>query len=52
MIDDEAIDGFLAFMSSKHPTLAENILSEGKMTDTIKADLDAALAEYKEIFVA
>ncbi|MBJ95222.1 MAG: F0F1 ATP synthase subunit alpha [Rickettsiales bacterium] len=45
-------DGFLAFMADKHPTIAENILSEGKMTDAIKADLDAALAEYKDVFVA
>jgi len=45
-------DGFLAFMADKHPTIAQNILSEGKMTDAIKADLDAALAEYKGIFVA
>ncbi len=45
-------DGFLAFMADKHPTIAENIVSEAKMTDAIKSDLDAALAEYKEIFVA
>jgi len=45
-------DGFLAFMADKHPTIAQSIVSEGKMTDAIKSDLDAALTEYKGIFTA
>ncbi len=45
-------DGFLAFAAEKHPELGEQIATVGKMTDEITAALDAALAEYKEIFAA
>ena len=45
-------DGFLAFAAEKHPELAEQISTVGKMTDEITAALDAALLEYKEIFAA
>ncbi len=45
-------DGFLAFMAEKHPEVGKQIVEVAKMTDEIKADLDSALAEYKEIFAA
>jgi len=45
-------DGFLAFMAEKHPEVGKQIVEVAKMTDAIKADLDSALAEYKDIFAA
>jgi len=45
-------DGFLAHMAAKHAKVGEDIVSVGKLTDEIKAALDAGLAEYKDIFGA
>ncbi|MGK7344396.1 MAG: F0F1 ATP synthase subunit alpha [Candidatus Nitrospinota bacterium M3_3B_026] len=41
---------FLPFMESKHPQVGENILKEKELTDSIKADLDKAIAEFKGRF--
>ena len=39
---------FLSFMDDRHPEVGQAIASVKKMTDEIKADLDAALQEFKE----
>jgi F-type H+-transporting ATPase subunit alpha len=45
-------DGFLAHMDAKHAQVGEDIVSIGKLTDDLKAALNAGLDEYKEIFGA
>ena len=45
-------DGFLAHVDAKHAKVAADIVSVGKLTDDIKVAMDAALAEYKDIFGA
>ncbi|MCP4872977.1 MAG: F0F1 ATP synthase subunit alpha [Proteobacteria bacterium] len=45
-------DGFLAHVDAKHSKVAEDIVNVGKLTDDIKAAMNAALEEYKGIFGA
>ena len=45
-------DGFLAFVDDKHPKIGQDIVNVGKLTDEIKEAMNAALAEYKDIFEA
>jgi F-type H+-transporting ATPase subunit alpha len=43
---------FLAFMAEKHPEVAQEIKSSGKLSDEITAKLDDVIAEFKSGFVA
>ncbi len=45
-------DDFLGFMADKHPDVGESIVTVQKMTDDIKASLNAALEEFKGVFAA
>ena len=43
---------FLSFMDDKHPEVGKSIVDVKKMTDDIKASLNAALEEFKGVFAA
>jgi F-type H+-transporting ATPase subunit alpha len=45
-------DDFLAFVAEKHPDVGESITTVKKMTDEIKASLNAALEAFKVVFAA
>jgi len=44
--------GFLAFLTERHPTVLEGLRTERRLTDTVRAGLDEALAKFREGFRA
>ena len=42
--------GYLAFMDATHPEIGQAIASKGTLDDQLRADIDAALTEFKDQF--